>query len=113
MRNATLALLRVRPWWTDLPVVGTTLAGLALAAAREGSLDAAARCWALAVRFGTRQDFAVLSHERLRPVIAAAVGADVLRDAETASTRWDRDEAVAATRAVLEDLRAGAQAFRM
>ncbi|WP_058725400.1 BTAD domain-containing putative transcriptional regulator [Curtobacterium luteum] len=113
MRNATLALLRVRPWWTDLPVVGTTLAGLALAAAREGALDAAARCWALAVRFGTRQDFAVLAHERLRPLLAAAVGAEVLRDAETASSRWDRDEAEAATRGVLGDLRSGPQAFRM
>ncbi|MEK6310068.1 MAG: BTAD domain-containing putative transcriptional regulator [Curtobacterium sp.] len=113
MRNATLALLRVRPWWTDLPVVGTTLAGLALAAVREGSLEAAARCWALAVRFGTRQDFAVLAHERLRPLLAAAVGADVLRDAESASARWDRDEAEAAARSVLEDLRSGPQAFRM
>ncbi len=94
-------------------MVGTTLAGLALAAVREGSLEAAARCWALAVRFGTRQDFAVLAHERLRPLLAAAVGADVLRDAESASARWDRDEAEAAARSVLEDLRSGPQAFRM
>ncbi|MBM7803038.1 putative ATPase/DNA-binding SARP family transcriptional activator [Curtobacterium luteum] len=105
MRNATLALLRVRPWWTDLPVVGTTLAGLAVAAARDGLTGEAARCWALARRFGTRQDFAVLAHARLRPLLAAAVGDDVLANAETASARWERDEAEAATRVLLEDLR--------
>lgn len=105
LRVATLVLLRMRLGWVDLPVVGTTLAGLAVAALRTDRPDEALRCWALAVRLGTRQDFAVLAHPRLRAMVVEAAGADRVADAETASARLDRDEAVDATRVLLEALR--------
>jgi predicted ATPase/DNA-binding SARP family transcriptional activator len=110
IRIGALVMIRVHPWWLDLPVLGTTLAGLALAAARSGHPEGAARCWGAATRFGTRQDFAVLAHRRLRPIIVEAVGADLVTDAETASAGWDRAEAVSRARLLLEDLR---YAFRM
>jgi len=110
IRNAALVMIRVHPWWLDLPVIGTTLAGLAVAAARSGRPAAAARCWGTAMRFGTRQDFAVLAHARLRPLLVDAVGEGPVADAEAASAGWDRTEAVAQARLLLEDLR---YAFRM
>jgi predicted ATPase/DNA-binding SARP family transcriptional activator len=105
IRVGALVMIRLHPWWLDLPVIGTTLAGLALAAARSGRSADAARCWALTMRFGSRQDFAVLRHGRLRPLLVAAVGESALADAETASAGWDRAEAVARTRLLLEELR--------
>ena len=103
-------MIRVHPRWLDLPVIGTTLAGLAVAAARSGRPAEAARCWGAAMRFGTRQDFAVLAHGRLRPLLVDALGETRVVDAETTSAGWDRAEAVAGARTLLEDLR---YAFRM
>ena len=105
IRVHALVMLRVHPWWVDLPVIGTTFAGLALAAARSGQPAAAADCWALATRFGSRQDFAVLAHDRMRPLVATVVGEDVLVRAETTSAGWDRTEAVSRARALLGELR--------
>ncbi|WP_439692947.1 BTAD domain-containing putative transcriptional regulator [Curtobacterium sp. SP.BCo] len=105
-----VVMMRLHPWWLDLPVLGTTLAGLAVAAARSGRPAEAARCWGAATRLGTRQDFAVLAHGRLRPLLVDAIGADSVADAETASAGWDRAEAVSLTRTLLEELR---YAFRM
>ncbi|OII12304.1 BTAD domain-containing putative transcriptional regulator [Curtobacterium sp. MCBA15_008] len=107
IRVGALVMLRLHPWWLDLPVIGTTLAGLAVAAARSGDAEHAARCWAFATRFGSRQDFAVLLHSRLRPLLADAVGESALADAETASAGWDRAEAVSRARLLLEELRFG------
>ncbi|MGN8049380.1 BTAD domain-containing putative transcriptional regulator [Curtobacterium sp. 22159] len=105
IRVGALVMLRVHPWWLDLPVMGTTLIGLAIAAARSDRPEHAARCWGFATRLGSRQDFAVLAHARVRPVLAAAVGEDALADAETASAGWDRAEAVSQARLLLEELR--------
>lgn len=105
LRVAALVLLRTRRTWLDLPVLGTALLGLALVAARSGRPADAARCWALAARFGSRQDFAVLAHARIRPIVAGCVGDRALEDAETASTGWDRVEAVGRARLLLEELR--------
>ncbi|WP_413600718.1 BTAD domain-containing putative transcriptional regulator [Curtobacterium sp. Curtsp57] len=105
LRVGALVMLRLHPWWIDLPVIGTTLLGLAVAAARQGAADHAARCWGLARRLGSRQDFAVLAHDRLRGVLGAVVGAGPLVDAETASAGWDRAEAVSRARVLLEELR--------
>ncbi|ROP72354.1 BTAD domain-containing putative transcriptional regulator [Curtobacterium sp. PhB115] len=105
IRVGALVMLRVHPWWLDLPVIGTALLGLALAAARSGEPAQAARCWALAARLGSRQDFGVLAHARMRPILAAALGETVLLDAETASAGWDRAEAVSRARLLLEELR--------
>lgn len=105
LRVQTLVMLRLRTWWLDLPVVGTALLGLAVAAVRAGRSAEAARCWALARRFGSRQDFGVLTHARLRPLVVAAVGERATVDAETASAGWDRAEAVRRTRVLLEELR--------
>jgi hypothetical protein len=108
IRVGALVMLRLHPWWLDLPVVGTAALGLALhGAATAGDPDLVARAWGLACRFGSRQDFAVLAHTRVRPLVAAHVGQERLRDAETASGRWDRSEAVVQARAVFEALRAG------
>ncbi|MGU3410835.1 BTAD domain-containing putative transcriptional regulator [Microbacterium sp. M1A1_1b] len=112
LRVQTLVMLRLHPRWLDLPVIGTAMAGLAVAAARAGLPADAARCWALARRFGSRQDFAVLAHVRLRPLVVAVAGEQVVVDAETASAGWDRAEAVGRTRVLLEDLGAR-HAFRM
>ncbi|WIB77268.1 BTAD domain-containing putative transcriptional regulator [Curtobacterium sp. MCPF17_002] len=105
LRVGALVMLRVHPWWLDLPVIGTAFLGLAIAAARTGRADHAARCWSFATRLGSRQDFAVLLHTRVRPVLAAVVGDAALADAETASAGWDRAEAVARARLLLEELR--------
>ena len=110
IRIGALVMIRVHPWWLDLPVLGTTLVGLAVAAARSGRPAEAARCWGAAMRFGTRQDFAVLAHARLRPLLVDAVGEGPVADAETASAGQDRTEAVARARLLLEELR---YAFRM
>lgn len=112
LRVQTLVMLRLHPRWLDLPVVGTALLGLALAAARDGHHADAARCWALARRFGSRQDFAVLAHARIRPLVVHAAGEDTVGHAETASTGWDRAEAVRQVRVLLEELGAR-HAFRM
>ena len=112
VRVQALVMLRLHPRWLDLPVVGTAMAGLAVATARGGLPTEAARCWALARRFGSRQDFAVLAHDRLRPLVVDAVGEQTVADAETASAGWDRAEAVGRTRVLLEDLGAR-HAFRM
>ncbi|TCK66283.1 BTAD domain-containing putative transcriptional regulator [Curtobacterium sp. PhB136] len=105
MRVGALVMLRLHPWWLDLPVIGTALLGLALAAARLGDHDRAARCWGLASRFGSRQDFAVLAHARIRPLLVEVLGDRTVLDAETASAGWDRAEAVAQARLLLEELR--------
>jgi predicted ATPase/DNA-binding SARP family transcriptional activator len=105
LRIGALVMLRLHPWWLDLPVIGTALVGIALVALRRGMHAEAARCWGLATRFGSRQDFAVLAHRRLRPLLVDVLGADALVDAETASAGRDRAEAVRALRALLEELR--------
>lgn len=105
LRVGALVMLRLHPWWLDLPVIGTAFLGLAIATARTGRPEQAARCWALATRLGSRQDFGVLLHTHVRPVLADSVGAAALADAETASTGWDRTEAVAQARLLLEELR--------
>ncbi|OII33841.1 hypothetical protein BIU98_05135 [Curtobacterium sp. MMLR14_010] len=105
LRVGALVMLRLHPWWLDLPVIGTALVGIAVVALRRGMSVEAARCWGLARRFGSRQDFAVLAHRRLRPLLVDVVGADAVVDAETASAGWDRAEAVTALRALLEELR--------
>ncbi|WIE64654.1 BTAD domain-containing putative transcriptional regulator [Curtobacterium sp. MCLR17_036] len=105
LRVAALVMLRLRPWWLDLPVVATALLGLALVTARRGTLGEAARCWGLAHRLCSRQDFAVLAHARVRPLLVQALGAEAVADAETASAGWDRTEAVARGRELLEGLR--------
>jgi hypothetical protein len=105
LRVGALVMLRVHPWWLDLPVIGTALLGLALAAARDGRPEHAARCWGLATRLGSRQDFGVLAHPRMRSVLAGALGATVLADAETASAGSNRTEAVSQARLLLEELR--------
>jgi predicted ATPase/DNA-binding SARP family transcriptional activator len=105
LRIGSLVMLRLHPWWLDLPVIGTALVGVALVALRRGMHDEAARCWGLAIRFGSRQDFAVLGHGRLRPLFVDAMGADAVADAETASAGQDRAEAVRALRVLLEELR--------
>ncbi len=110
IRVGTIVQLRLETAWPDLPVVGTAMVGLAIAAARAGRTDDAARCWAVATRFGSRQDFAVLAHARVRPLLVAVVGEQPLADAETASAGWDRTEAVSRTLALLGELR---YAFRM
>ncbi|KQS10132.1 hypothetical protein ASG04_06035 [Curtobacterium sp. Leaf183] len=112
LRVQALVMLRLHPRWLDLPVVGTALLGLAVAAARSGRHGEAARCWALARRFGSRQDFAVLAHDRLRPLVVDVVGEQTVADAETASTGWDRAEAVARARLLFEELGVR-HAFRM
>lgn len=105
IRVGTIVQLRLETTWPDLPVVGTAMVGLAIAAARDGRHDEAARCWAIATRFGSRQDFAVLAHARVRPLLQSVVGVAALADAETASAGWDRDEAVRRARLLLEGLR--------
>jgi predicted ATPase/DNA-binding SARP family transcriptional activator len=105
LRVGALVMLRLRPWWLDLPVIGTTLLGLALAAARTGQRDLALRCWGLTARLGSRQDFGVLAHARIRPLLADALTEAALADAETASAGWDRTEAVSRARLLLEELR--------
>ncbi|WP_161968428.1 BTAD domain-containing putative transcriptional regulator [Curtobacterium oceanosedimentum] len=126
VRVGTLVQLRLRQVRRDVPVIGTALAGLAIAYARTGRPDAAVACWGTLTRIGSRQDFAVLAHARLRPLLAEVVGEQALADAETAAAGRDRTEAVSWVRAVLEDARlpdraghgdpgrpAGRQAFRM
>ncbi|WP_217483605.1 hypothetical protein [Curtobacterium sp. Csp2] len=88
-----------------MPVVGTALLGLAIALLRDGRTADAARCWAVATRVGTRQDYAVLAHARVRPLLVAGVGEQALADAETTSSGWGPDEVVVRTRALLEELR--------
>ena len=51
------------------------------------------------------QDFGVLAHPRMRSVLAGALGATVLADAETASAGSNRTEAVSQARLLLEELR--------
>ncbi|MBA8989081.1 putative ATPase/DNA-binding SARP family transcriptional activator [Curtobacterium pusillum] len=105
LRVGALVMVRIHPWWLDLPVIGTAFLGLALAAVRAGRPDHAARCWSFATRLGSRQDFAVLQHDRMRPLLADVVGEPLLGDAETASAGWDRAEAVSRARLLLEELR--------
>ena len=110
IRVGALVQLRLETAWPDLPVLGTAMIGIGIAAARAGRPGEAARCWAIATRVGSRQDFAVLAHARVRPVLADVVGERALVDAETASAGWTRAEAVARARTLLEGLR---YAFRM
>ncbi len=105
IRVGTLVQLRLRQARRDVPVIGTALAGLAIAYARTGRPDTAAACWGTLTRIGSRQDFAVLAHARLRPLLAEAVGEPALADAETAAAGRDRTEAVSWVRRVLEDAR--------
>ena len=103
IRVGAIVQLRVQDARRDVPVIGTALAGLAIAYARAGRPEAAAGCWGAVTRIGSRQDFAVLAHARLRPLLAAAVGEAALGDAEAAAAGWDRTEAAARVRALLED----------
>ena len=105
IRTGALVQLRLRQVRRDVPVIGTALAGLAIAYVRTGRPEAAAACWGTLTRIGSRQDFAVLAHARLRPVLAGAVGEQALADAETAAAGRDRAEAVSWVRGVLEDAR--------
>lgn len=105
IRVGTIVQLRVRNARRDMPVVGTALAGLAVAYARAGRPETAAACWGAVVRLGSRQDFAVLAHTRLRPLLVDAVGDALLTDAEASAAAWDRTEAVARVRALLETAR--------
>ncbi|WP_288468266.1 BTAD domain-containing putative transcriptional regulator [uncultured Curtobacterium sp.] len=107
LRTGALVQLRLRSAWLDMPVVGTALLGLAIALLRDGRTADAARCWAVATRVGTRQDYAVLAHARVRPLLVAGVGEQALADAETTSSGWGPDEVVVRTRALLEGLRVG------
>jgi predicted ATPase/DNA-binding SARP family transcriptional activator len=103
LRVGALVMMRLHPWWLDLPVIGSAIVGLVIVAARSGRPETAARCWGIARRVGARQDFAVLAHDRVRRVLADTVGDDLLADAETASAGWDRAEAVERIRELLED----------
>jgi len=105
IRVGTLVQLRLRQGRLDMPVVGTALAGLAIAYARTGRSAAAAGCWGALARIGSRQDFAVLAHARLRPVLADVVGEQELAAAEAAAAGWDRAEAARRVRALLEQAR--------
>ncbi|GGL79682.1 AAA family ATPase [Curtobacterium sp. Csp1] len=105
LRTGALVQLRLRSAWLDMPVVGTAMLGLAIALLRDGRTADAARCWAVATRVGTRQDYAVLAHARVRPLLVAGVGEQALADAETTSSGWGPDEVVVRTRALLEELR--------
>jgi predicted ATPase/DNA-binding SARP family transcriptional activator len=107
IRVTDLVTIRMEAWWLDLPVVGTGLAGLAVWGAVTGEIDAAtiATLWGIARRVGARQDFAVMTHASIRPILVEVVGERALADAETASAGVDRAEAVAAARAVLEEIR--------
>ena len=105
IRVGTLVQLRLRQVRRDVPVIGTALAGLAIAYVRTGRPAAAAACWGTLTRIGSRQDFAVLAHARLRPLLAEVVGEQALADAETAAAGRDRTEAVSWVRGVLEDAR--------
>lgn len=112
VRVRALVALRTPALWNDLPVVGTAVLGAALEAISRGA-DAptpalVAAAWGSALRLGARQDFAVLGHRRLRPLVVAAVGEALVADAETASAGTSRAEAVAAARAVLEAIRPSA-----
>ncbi|WIB13682.1 hypothetical protein [Curtobacterium sp. MCPF17_052] len=109
VRVSALVALRMPSLWNDLPVVGTAVLGAALEAIDRG-VDPAlvAAAWGSALRLGARQDFAVLGHGRLRPLVVAAVGEALVVDAETASAGMSRAEAVAAARAALEAVRPSA-----
>jgi hypothetical protein len=107
-RVSAIVMLRLRPWFLDLPVIATGIVGVALWGARTGELDrgTVAELWASAVRFGSRQDFAVLRLDRLRPRLAALLGDDrILADAERAVASGDRDGVIAATIATLTAIR--------
>jgi hypothetical protein len=88
-----------------MPVIGTALAGLAVASARTGRPATAAACWGAIRRIGSRQDFAVLAHDRLRRLLVEVVGEAALTDAEAAAAGWDRTEAASRVRTLLEDTR--------
>ncbi|PZE57638.1 hypothetical protein DEJ24_11540 [Curtobacterium sp. MCPF17_001] len=109
VRVSALVALRMPSLWNDLPVVGTAVLGAALEAIDRG-VDPAlvAAAWGSALRLGARQDFAVLGHGRLRPLVVAAVGEALVVDAETASAGMSRAEAVAAARGALEAVRPSA-----
>jgi predicted ATPase/DNA-binding SARP family transcriptional activator len=109
VRVSALVALRTPSLWNDLPVVGTAvLAAVLEAISRRADPTLVAAAWGSALRLGARQDFAVLGHGRLRPLVVAAVGEDRAADAETASAGVSRAEAVAAARAVLEAIRPSA-----
>jgi predicted ATPase/DNA-binding SARP family transcriptional activator len=109
VRVSALVALRMPSLWNDLPVVGTAVLGAALEALdRDVDPALVAAAWGSAVRLGARQDFAVLGHERVRRLVAAAVGEALVADAETASAGLSRTEAAAAARAVLEAIRPSA-----
>jgi hypothetical protein len=105
-------MLRLAPWWLDLPVVGTGMAGLVIWGASTGriAVDDLVALWGQTTRLGARQDFAVLLRERLRRIVAAVTGEQALLDAETASAGQSRAEAIATSRALLEKV---VYAFRM
>jgi predicted ATPase/DNA-binding SARP family transcriptional activator len=128
VRVSALVALRMPSLWNDLPVVGTAVLGAVLEAISRteettagravvdgpvrdpGTVDPVliAAAWGSALRLGARQDFAVLGHGRLRPLVVAAVGETLVADAETASAGMSRAEAAAAARAVLEAIRPSA-----
>jgi predicted ATPase/DNA-binding SARP family transcriptional activator len=111
-RVGALVLLRINPWWLDMPVVGTGIVGVivwGVASGRVAPADLVA-LWGQSVRLGARQDFAVLERTRLRAIVAEVTGEQALLDAETASAGQSRDEAVGVSRALLERV---VYAFRM
>ncbi|GAA1492841.1 BTAD domain-containing putative transcriptional regulator [Curtobacterium herbarum] len=109
VRVSALVALRKPSLWNDLPVVGTAVLAAALdAIGRRADPALVAAAWGSALRLGARQDFAVLGHGRLRPLVVAAVGEALVADAETASAGTSRAEAAAAARAVLEAIRPSA-----
>jgi predicted ATPase/DNA-binding SARP family transcriptional activator len=112
LRVGALVMLRLAPWWLDLPVVGTGMAGLVIWGASTGRVaaDDLVALWGQTTRLGARQDFAVLLRERLRTIVAAVTGEQALLDAETASAGQSRAEAIATSRALLERV---VYAFRM
>ncbi len=105
IRVGALVQLRLRDARRDMPVIGTALAGLAVASARTGRPATAAACWGAIRRIGSRQDFAVLAHDRLRRLLVEVVGEAALTDAEAAAAGWDRTEAASRVRTLLEDTR--------
>ncbi|KQO63600.1 BTAD domain-containing putative transcriptional regulator [Curtobacterium sp. Leaf261] len=115
LRVSAIVMLRLRPWFLDLPVIATGLLGVAVWGARTGHLepDVVATLWATASRFGSRQDFAVLAHTRLRRrlVLSLAVDGDepaadaLLATAERVSAGGTRDDVLRTATAVLGAVR--------
>jgi predicted ATPase/DNA-binding SARP family transcriptional activator len=122
LRVSVVVMLRLRPWFLDLPVIATGALGVAVWGARTGHLEPSvvAALWATAARFGSRQDFAVLGHDRIRARLVetlaarsdagsapgSAAGAEaLLAAAEATAAVQSRDEVLAAGSAALAAIR--------